>query len=168
MESWVITKKESTALRMQWFEHTGRTKRYACKGLATHVTVAYVECGVNLLTQHFPYNGVVTHVCSNRCTCHGWVFPLCSLMFKVFVGSNLLKVCHVFNVSLCSTFCWFSRFHGFRFPKWPCFPLCGVDKCVDKCKSGSPAESRANESNRVNWGHPFAFVNDTNLENPEA
>ena len=48
------------------------------------------------------------------------------------------------------------------------FPLCGVDKCVDKCKSGSPAESRAKESNRVNWGHPFAFVNDTNLENPEA
>ena len=48
------------------------------------------------------------------------------------------------------------------------FPFCGGDKCVDKCKSGSPAESRAKESNRVNWGHPFAFVNDTNLENPEA
>ena len=48
------------------------------------------------------------------------------------------------------------------------FPLCGVDKRVGKCKSCSSAESRAEESNRDNWGHPFAFVNDTNLENPEA
>ena len=52
---------------MQWFEHMGRTKRYACTGLAAHVTVAYVECGVKLVTQRHVYNGVVTH-------CNGLVF----------------------------------------------------------------------------------------------
>ena len=48
------------------------------------------------------------------------------------------------------------------------FPLCGVDRCVDKCKSSSPIESRAKASNRVNWGHLFAFGKDTNLAHPEA
>ena len=52
---------------MQWFEHTGHTKRYACTGLAAHVTAAYIECGVKLVTQRHVYIGVMTQ-------CNGWVF----------------------------------------------------------------------------------------------
>ena len=169
METLIITKQESTTLRMQWFQQSGRTKRYACGSLAAQVTVAYVECGVELLTQRYVYNGVVTHVCSNLCMCNGWVpFPVVLLCSKYLWFPTFSELAIILMFPCVQHSVGYPSFMDSGFQRVLVFPLCGVEKCVDKCKSGSPSECCAKYSDRVNWGHPFAFVNDTKLENQEA